>query len=156
MNVTYSIEFTSLGKMSEAEYALAIVRMEQLKTLYPATAVAQAPQVQRAFAQAMGEHPLATLYKRKTGEKKAAVSAVDAERFTRTKEKAGYAVTKGIEVPLEVKIAVWKGRLLERGMASAEEIETAIESAGNGASYESEPLPEIEMDGDADAGIDAL
>lgn len=154
MNITYTVEFSSLGKLTAQEYALAIVRMEEMKSLYPAT-VTQAPQAQREFVQTVAEHPLATFYKAKTGEKKAAVSAIDAERFTRTKERVGYAVAKGVEVPLEVKIAVWKGRLLERGLATIEEIESAIESAGNVAMNET--LPEIEtMEGDAERGMDSL
>lgn len=145
--MNYTIDFASLGKLTNEEYALAIVRLEQLKALYPAT-VQATPQVQRAFVQAGIEHPLIELYKARTGEKRAACSSADLQRF------AGVQSAKGESVPLEVKLKVFTGRLLERKLATREEIESAM-AQGDGATFE--PLPENEAtEGDADKGIDAL
>lgn len=148
MNIQFIIDFASLGKLTAPEYALAIVRAEELKGLYPCTVAPS--QAQRVFVQAGGiEHPLVELYKARTGEKRAACSSADLQRF------AGVQSAKGESVPLEIKLKVFAGRLLERKLATQEEITSAMEQGAN-ASATFEPLEETPNEGDADAGIDAL
>lgn len=149
--LNYTLEVSNLGTLTAEQFALMLVRFNQLKEIYPPTLpLVQAPLVQRSFVQAGAmEHPLVELYKARTGEKRAACSSADLQRF------AGVQSAKGESVPLEVKLKVFTGRLLERKLATQEEITSALEQGAN-ASATFEPLEETPNEGDADAGIDAL
>lgn len=119
-----------------------MVRYEQMKEAYPPTLPqAQAQAQQRPFTQMGIEHPLIELYKARTGEKRAACSAADLQRF------AGLQFAKGESVSLEIKLKVFAGRLLERKLANLEEITQAMEGATFDASNETQ-AQEIDCDDD--------
>lgn len=162
MSLTYQVNVAQLGKLTEGEFALSLLRYQQMVQAFPPAAP-----VQQVFAPSAAsvnnakEHPLAAFYKQKTKEGKASVSAFDAERFTRTKSDdgkiiPGYMVQKGIETPLQVKITVWKGRLLERGLATLEEIQNVLD-ASEGATYQEEQEETQVMEaGSAEKGMELL
>lgn len=130
--LNYTLEVSNLGTMTAENFALMLVRFNQLKEIYPPTLPQAQPQAQRPFTQMGMEHPLIELYKARTGEKRAACSGADLQRF------ASVQFSKGESVPLEIKLKVFTGRLLERKLATQEEIAQAIEGATFDASNETQ------------------
>lgn len=163
--LNYTLEVSNLGTLTAEQFALMLVRFNQLKEIYPPTAPqVQAPQAMQSQRFTSGESAICSLYKLKMNYGRAAVKAEDFSLYCKRleQEKAfirvrlnGFTMAKGNPPTGELKDAILAQVLLENGKATQEEIASAIEQGAN-ASAMFEPLDETPNEGDADAGIDAL
>ena len=158
----YNIEVTTLGTLTAEQFALMLVRFNQLKEIYPPTIpqaqTLQATQAQR-FAPA-GESAICSLYKLKMSYGRAAVKAEDFSLYCKRLEQGkafirvelnGFTMAKGNPPTGELKDAILAQVLLESGKATQEEITQAMESGNGGTFTTGDEMPTsatVEVDDD--------
>ena len=138
--MTTQINFAQLGKLNDAEFALAISRLYQLRQVFPELdALQQAPtfapitpraskaqsasgDLETMQSSEFARHPLVTLFKAKTGKARATLSSEESLKWV-GKERG--------ELTNEERLTCYASILLAGNLATQEEINQAIDSEEN-------------------------